>query len=236
MMKCVTVVALAALGLAASARRTSRCPLLTPSRGARCTARRTPPARALPCCPFDTTAPISLLFDGSEDGYANHVFANARMDMAMSIGAATTVGGVTTAPLFGSFTIYDGIIDPAFEIFSGVAAAGTFVRISNTTLFSSATPNFVYTAGPALIAITGPIAFVDPSEGVFTLTSVVAEGGGSFINPDGSFNTFDANASFTGNTQAVPTPGSIAILGLSCLCLAGRRRGNRERVLAANPC
>ncbi|GJQ30207.1 MAG: hypothetical protein HBSAPP03_20910 [Phycisphaerae bacterium] len=174
---------------------------------------------------YDSTASLSFLFDGSEDSLPNHTFVNAVMQLEMTIGAATTLGGVTTAPVSGFFKIYDGSIAPENIIIIGIADAGTYVRISNTNSILFSDPSFSYVAGPALEAITGPIVFTDPSEAVFTLTSVVAAGGGSFLNPDGTFKTFDANASFSGNTQAVPAPGALALVGLGTLVMAKRRRG-----------
>lgn len=173
---------------------------------------------------YDTSAPLAFLFDGSEDSLPSHTFANAFMQLEMTIGAATTNFGVTTAPVSGFFKVYSGSIEPANLIIVGIANAGTYVRISNTNSILFSDPSFAYAAGPALEAITGPITFTDPSEAVFTLTSVVAAGGGSFINNDGTFKTFDANASFSGNTQAVPTPGAIALAALGGLFVTRRRR------------
>ena len=134
--------------------------------------------------------------------------------------------GNTGANDWARARLYQGTVYGAFDLggvkLDGVASAGTLVRISDTNAILFSNPNFTYTAGPALTAITGPLVFSDPTEAVFTLTSIVAEGGGFFINPDGSFKTFDANSSFSGNT--VPTPGALLMAGLGGLCLARRRR------------
>lgn len=173
---------------------------------------------------YDQSAQLSFLFDGSEDSLPSQVFSNARMELQMSLGVSTTVGGITTAPVSGFFKIYDMSSGVREDIIIGIASAGSYVRISNTNSILFSDPNFTYTSGPALDALTGPLTFVAPSEAVFTLTSVLADGGGSFINPDGSFRTFDANSSFTGNTQAIPAPGAIALASLGVLCIARRRR------------
>ncbi|MDX2132461.1 MAG: PEP-CTERM sorting domain-containing protein [Planctomycetota bacterium] len=173
---------------------------------------------------YDQTVPLTFLFDGAGGGFVDHVFTDARMELTMSLGAATTIAGVTTAPVSGSFTIFDMSSGMRRDIVTGTAAAGTFVRISNTNSLLFSDPTFSYAAGPALVDIVGPITFLDPSEGVLTLTSVVTDGGGSFINPDGTFKSFEANASFTGNAEAVPAPGAIALAGLGALCVARRRR------------
>lgn len=172
---------------------------------------------------YDMTASLSFLFDGSEDSLPTHVFADAHMELAMSIGSATTVGGITTAPVSGYFKIYAGAMLPENLILAGIADAGSYVRISNTSSVLFSDPTFSYVAGPALEAITGPLVFTAPAEAVFTLTSILPVGGGSFLNTDGSFKTFDANASFSGNTQAVPAPGAI-VLALAGGVLVARRR------------
>jgi hypothetical protein len=173
---------------------------------------------------YDTAAALSLLFDGSEDGLPNHVFTNARMEMHLSLGAATTVGGVTTAPVSGYFTILDGSGEAGSAILIGLASAGSFVRISGTNSILFSGPNFAYVPGPALLALTGPLTLIDPCEAVFTLTSVNSEGSGVFINPDGTFRTFDANASFTGSAETVPSPGAVSLCVLGGVCLVRRRR------------
>ncbi|CAG1008462.1 hypothetical protein PHYC_03569 [Phycisphaerales bacterium] len=224
MRKSVVIAALAGLGLAAAAQAGVAMSFADPIPGRQMHNQANGSGPGIGFLTYDMAAPIQFLFDGSEDGLPNHVFLNARMEMQMSIGAATTVGGITTAPVSGFFKILDASSETPTEIITGIADAGTFVRISNTNSILFSDPNFSYTPGAALLAVTGPISFIDPSEAVFTLTSVVAEGGGSFINPDGTFRTFDANASFTGNTESVPTPGALALSGLGALCLARRRR------------
>ncbi len=173
---------------------------------------------------YDQSAVLAFLFDGSGAGMPSTIFTDARMEMSMSLGAATTFGGITTAPVSGFFTIYDMSSGSRRDIVTGTASAGTFVRISNTNSMLFSDPDFAYTAGPALVDLTGPLVFLDPTEGVFTLTSVVADGGGSFINPDGTFRSFEANASFTGNAEAIPAPGALVLAGLGALCVARRRR------------
>jgi hypothetical protein len=172
---------------------------------------------------YDTTAPITFLFDGTEESLGSHAFVNARMELSMSIGPAVTIGGVTTAPVEGYFRIFDVSGMTPVDILQGIASAGTFVRISNTNSILFSDPNFHYIVGPALSALVGPVTLIDPSEAVFTLTSVVAAGGGHFINPDGTFRTFDANASFSGNAE-VPAPGAIALAAIGGLLIARRRR------------
>lgn len=225
MQKNVLIVALAGLGLAAVAQGAVTMSFADPIPGRQLHNQVDGFGQGIGLMTYDTTAPLRFLFDGTEDGFASNIFTNARMEMNLSIGAATTLNGLTTAPVTGFFRIYDASTPANLDIIRGVATAGTYVRISNTNAILFSDPNFSYIAGPALTAITGPMIFTNPTEGVFTLTSVVTEGGQGFFNPDGSFRSFDANASFTGNTEsAIPTPGALALAGLSLLCLGVRRR------------
>ena len=177
---------------------------------------------------YDTSAILTFLVDGSEEGFGAVTFTDAHMELSMSLGAATTLGTVTVAPVSGSFTIYRMIGGEVRQnILTGTASAGSFVRISNTNSMLFSDPDFVYSAGAALTAIMPEgMTFASPSEAVFTLTDVAVSGAGpaSFIGPGGVFRNFDANASFTGNTATIPAPGASVALALSGLAAARRRR------------
>lgn len=173
---------------------------------------------------YDQTAVLAFYIDGTAEGFGEVTFGNARMEMDLAIGAAVTFGGVTQAPVTGTFTVYDAT-DGRVDIITGVAQLGTYVRVGNTNSLLFSDPNFVYLPGPALTALMAPgRVFTNPTEGVFTLTSIAAVGGGNFLNPDGTFRTFDANASYSGNTEVIPTPGALALAGLGALCLVRRKR------------
>ncbi|CAG0982986.1 hypothetical protein PHYC_01869 [Phycisphaerales bacterium] len=172
---------------------------------------------------YDIATPIQFLFDGSDESLPTHVFVNARMEMNMTIGAATTVAGITIAPVAGFFRIMDASSEGSADIITGTVSEGAFVRIDNTNSMLFSDPDLIYVPGPALTAITGPLGFIEPSEAVFTLTSVHTVDGSFFINPDGTFQTFDANASFSGN-MGVPAPGAMALGMLGALCLVATRR------------
>lgn len=174
---------------------------------------------------YDTSAPITFLVDGTNEGFGPVSFVNAHMEMSMTLGAASTFGGVTLAPVSGTFTIFHFVDEARENILTGTASAGSFVRISNTNSMLFSDPDFVYTAGAALAALMAPgSSFSDPSEAVFTLTDVAAVGGGSFIGPGGVFKSFDANASFTGNTTVVPAPAASLALALTAAGAIRRRR------------
>lgn len=175
---------------------------------------------------YDTTAPITFLVDGTDEGLSQWTWSNARMEMNLALGAATTFAGVTVAPVQGTFTIYDFTGSVRNDILTGTAAAGTFVRISNTNSILFSDPDFTYTAGPALAALLpSGVSFVNPTEGSFSVTDVsVAEGGGHFIGPGGVFRTFTANSSFSGNTALIPSPGALALAATSGMIALRRRR------------
>ncbi len=174
---------------------------------------------------YDTTAPITFLVDGTNEGFGPVTFTDARMEMLMTLGVASSAGGVTLAPVAGTFTIYQGSGDDRVNILTGTASAGSFVRISNTNSMLFSDPDFVYSAGAALAALMAPgRTFAGPSEAVFTLTDVAALGGGSFIGPGGVFKSFDSNASFTGNTAVVPAPAASLAMALTAVGAIRRRR------------
>jgi hypothetical protein len=177
---------------------------------------------------YDTSAAggLNLLVDGTAEGFGALSFANARMELSMSLGAAITIGGVTVAPVAGSFTIYDFTGNVRTDIITGQSNAGSFVRVLGTNSLQFSTPDgFTYTAGPALQALLAPGRVLAAyQEASFSLTDVQTETGTSFIGPGGVFRSFSANSSFSGNTEVVPTPGAIALLGMGGLLAARRRR------------
>jgi hypothetical protein len=173
---------------------------------------------------YDQNAVLAFIVDGSEEGFGNVIFNNARMELRMELSPATTVAGVTSANVNGSFIIRDA--DTGNEIVRGESEAGAYIRVAgtNSILFSSP-DGFSYTAGPALQAFLAPGRVLAPEqEAVFTLTDIVTPGGGGIFATGGVFKSFTANASFSGNTEVVPAPGAFALVGAAGLLVAGRRR------------
>ena len=175
---------------------------------------------------YSTTDAITLIVDGAASGVGSATFTNARLEMAnLTLGAAQTQNGITTAPVAGSFTFYDFTGNVRVNILTANVAQGSYVRIgaTNALLFSSAL-GLVYTPGPRLQSLlsTGQ-SLGNPQEATFTLTDVTTVGGAPLIGAGGVFSSFDCNASFSGNTQVIPAPASIALLALAGLVSRRRR-------------
>lgn len=178
---------------------------------------------------YDQNAVLNLLVDGgSEPNPFNSAFPNARMEMQMTVFTGVTVSGVFSAPVLGFFRIYDAVSGDT--IIRGDATGGAFIRFGGTSsILLSSDNGFMYTFGPALQALLASFgntgrAPVDPQEATFTITNAVAVGGGSIVNTStGVVRSFNADASYSGNTAVVPAPAAMAILGLGGI-VAGRRR------------
>jgi hypothetical protein len=175
---------------------------------------------------YNSTQAISLIVDGTTESAGMLTFNNARLEMTnMNLGAAQTVGGVTTAPVTGGFTFFDFTGNVRTNILTATIPTGSFVRIGNTNaLLFSSSQGLVYSPGPALTTFLAGATFANPQEAVFTLTDVVVGGSLPLIGAGGVFNSFTANSSYSGNTATVPAPGSIVLLVLGAGVVAGRRR------------
>lgn len=174
---------------------------------------------------YNMAVPISFIVDGSSEPVAfQNTFTNAHLELNLKISAAVTAGGVTTANVDGYFIVTDS---GGNMILRGDSMTGSFVRVggTNSILFSDQT-GFAYTFGSALNALLAPGRVpANPQEAVFTLTNILTAGGAPLFDPITKiFNDFSANSSFTGNTAVVPTPGSLALVGLGGLIAARRRR------------
>lgn len=182
---------------------------------------------------YDTSATTGVIrfIVGSNDGSVpTTVFANARMDMSIEVGLATPIPGGFMAPLSGSFRIFNAStgLDILTGSFGYAGPGGTAVVFgpSGALITNSIVPNdLVYTAGPELTALLPSGQVLAPLfDAVFTLTDIAQIGGGPFVNPNGEVASFDANASFSGTSELIPTPGALALLGLGGLVGLRRRR------------
>ncbi|MBI1189647.1 MAG: hypothetical protein GC200_03065 [Tepidisphaera sp.] len=224
MRKTLITAAVASLGLAAAAQAGIAFSFADPIPGRQLTSTANAQEAGVAGLTYDQSAELVFLVDGTDVGIGNVVFPHAHMEMNLSLGAATTFAGVTQAPVTGSFTIYDLASETRVDILTGVAELGTYVRVGNTNALLFSDPNFVYTPGPALASLLAPgTTFVPSTEAVFTLTDINPS---SFLNSNGTFKSFQANASFTGNTEVevVPAPGAIALAGLGGMLVIRRKR------------
>lgn len=178
----------------------------------------------------NTTGVIRFIVGSNDGSIPTTVFSNARMDMNIHMGLATPVPGGFMAPLSGSFRVFDfsSGLDILTGVFGSQGPGGTAVVFgaSGALITNSIAPNdLVYTAGPALQALLPAGLFLAPLfDAVFTITDIAQIGGGPFINTAGEVASFDANASFSGTSELIPTPGTLALLGVAGLVGIRRRR------------
>lgn len=226
-MKKIAALAMCLAAAAGTAQASITFSFADPVPGSQLSAVADTPAPGIASLSYDTNAAINLLIDGSQEGLGITSFANARMEFTnMTLGAAVTIGGITVAPIAGSFTIYDFTGNVRTDILTGSSQNGSFVRVLGTNSLQFSTPDgFTYTAGPALQAFMAPGTFLTAyQEASFSLTDVQAVGGGNFIGPGGVFRSFTANTSYSGNSEVIPTPGALALAGMGGLLAARRRR------------
>lgn len=226
-MKKISAIAMFVAAAAGSAQASITFSFADPVPGSQLSAVANSPAPGIASLSYDTNATINLLVDGTQEGMGSTAFTNARMEFTnMTLGAAVTIGGITVAPIAGSFTIYDFTGNVRTDIITGTSQAGSFVRVLGTNSLQFSTPDgFTYTAGPALNAWMTPGSILSAyQEASFSLTDVQAVGGGNFIGPGGVFRSFTANSSYSGNTEVIPAPGAIALAGMGGLLAARRRR------------
>lgn len=216
--------ALAALSLAAAARAEVTFSFADPGTGRQFRNDESGAGPGLGQLSYDTAATLAVIVDGSAEGFGVTTFTNARMQLNMALGTATTIAGVTQAPVTGTFALIDNASNTV--IVSGTTILGTFVRVSGTSALFSSDPLFFYTAGPALTAIMPPGAVLTaPAEAVFTLTNLTPDSPGPLWDPfTGVFKDFTGDASYSGSSEVVPAPGAFALLGLGTLVAARRWR------------
>lgn len=175
---------------------------------------------------YDRSANLDFLVDGSTEPtpFAS-VFNGAHMEMSIIIGTAVPAGpNLFVAPVLqGSF--FRIITAGGATILRGDALGGAFVRFGGTqSILLSDITFFSYTFGAALQALLDPgRAPANPQEGTFTVTDILTAGG-PLIGAGGVINSFQSNASFSGNVGVVPTPGAMALVAIGGVLTSRRRR------------
>lgn len=155
---------------------------------------------------------------------------SAFFEVDWQVGSIFTGAGdaVQSATLSGTFQWVDAgsgdvILSGAFT----EAAIVTFgIAGSIVTSSDIVGGQLAYTVGQPLIDL-GIDTLIDPQDAVWTLTDLAAAGAGAppIVEIDGErfFNTFTANAAFTG-TAEIPTPGAMAIAAAAGIAGLRRRR------------
>ncbi|TVQ59444.1 MAG: hypothetical protein EA379_10845 [Phycisphaerales bacterium] len=177
---------------------------------------------------YDPAAVVSLKVDGTQDGFG--VFSvDTRLVMDFTVGTASGVGGVFSAPTSGTFRFeviggaYDGT-----DILSGTMQEGALVSFVTAGALISTSSNGTLTleAGQMLLdamATVNLTELVPQFDASFSLADISP---GVFgLNQFGYMTSFNANAAFVGNAVAIPSPGSAALGAIAImLCMPQRRR------------
>ncbi|HVZ93425.1 MAG TPA: hypothetical protein VG797_02840 [Phycisphaerales bacterium] len=183
---------------------------------------------------YNTSIPVDFVVDATDEGALDAVTFQAIFSTATTVGAVTQVGASTyTAPISGQFEFRRA--DNNQLILSGMYNGATmFITSIVGSLLADGTVDggsLFYSPGPALTSALAGVGYALPGfnlaqamDAVWTLTAITRVQLIQFGGEGPRFlDSFNANAAFTG-TVRVPTPGSIALVGLAGLSLAGRRK------------
>lgn len=177
---------------------------------------------------FRDDVPVDLQLVGTDDAsFLGVQDFSAFLVTEFEVGALVSDAGavIAEAAISGSFRWVDAISNEV--ILSGEFSEAAVIQFglagSIITTSEIVGGRLAYTPGQVLVDL-GVTELFDPQDGVWSLTDVEFADGESIIEigQDRFFNTFEANAAFTG-TAFVPAPGAGALVGLGVL-LAGRRR------------
>lgn len=177
----------------------------------------------------DLPVDLEIRDDASAPGDAPLATFSAFFDVSWEVGAIFTEAGsaVQSATLGGSFQWRDA--DTNEVILSGEFTEAAIVSfgIAGSIVTSSDIlgGQLEYTVGQPL-ADAGIPTLVNPQDAVWTLTNIIAAGAAPpIVEIEGQrfFNTFVANAAFTG-TAEIPTPGALAIAAVAGVAGLRRRR------------
>lgn len=168
-------------------------------------------------------AAMTLVIDGTQEGLGIQTF-NAQLQMDLTIGAVEgSLGGALFAPILGGFFLFVDVDAGNEVIFSGIVTNGGLLTLSTVgSLITTSSTNGLFLAeGPALAGFLGGLHLAPGFDISFTLTNISP---GVTTNQDNFLTSFTANSAFTGNAELIPTPGSMALFGLSAMSLSIRRR------------
>lgn len=172
-----------------------------------------------------TNGPVTLTVDGTDEGLGVEVFS-ANVFMDLQIGAvANEEGGTFIAPILGgSFSFED--VGSGETILSAVLGddSGAVLTLGTTGNiiaegFGSAN-GLVFNAGSALMSFLNGLSLLPAFNANFTLTGMDEP---ATVTDNGFLEDFSANSAFTG-TAHIPTPGTVALAGLSIATMTLRRK------------
>lgn len=177
--------------------------------------------------------PVELVVNAINEGAAQAVTFDAKFVKNVDVGAVTDLGGGTySASITGTFEYLTN--DISEDLILGGTFTGALIFIISdvgTIVASDSVGDLVYTAGQEMIdRLLSDANYVFPGfdplggrDAAWTLTdltgiSLVSSGDDDF------FGDFSASAAYTGTADVIPTPGSIALMGLAGLGVISRRR------------
>ncbi len=171
---------------------------------------------------------LQFKVDATEEGGSITTF-DAILDWDLQYGPATVIGSTVIAEVTGTFEYRRADNDEV--ILSGdVGQASLIVTIGVGSILTDFITNLTYEVGPALTAADPVVTDLQGEfDGVYTLTRLRFDDGQQTIIGDDQltyFNSFSANAAFTGTAERIPAPGSVALgaLGLGLAATRLRRR------------
>ncbi len=169
---------------------------------------------------------VTFTVDGTDEGLGVVVFT-ASVQMDLEIGAVTgQPGGTFIAPILnGSFSFTDmGTGDTIISAVVGPDAGAVLALGSTGNIIaqgSGGANGLVFTAGSALDTFLGGLTLGPIFDANFTLTNISPA---AVLSDNDFLEDFDANSAFTGNADVIPSPGTIALAGLSMLTLVASRK------------
>jgi hypothetical protein len=147
--------------------------------------------------------------------------------MFLEVGAvADQEGGTFIAPILsGMFSFTD--MDSGMTLLTATmgAEAGAVLALGTTGNIiaqgGGGAGGLTFTAGSGLAAFLGGLTLGPIFDANFTLTNIDPA---ATLSDNDFLEDFEANSAFTGNAEVIPSPGAIALAGLSLLTFAASRK------------
>lgn len=174
-----------------------------------------------------TGSNVALTVDGTDEGLGQTTFANTAVSMFLEVGAVEgQEGGTFIAPILsGMFSFTD--MDSGMTLLTATmgAEAGAVLALGTTGNIiaqgGGGAGGLTFTAGSGLAAFLGGLTLGPIFDANFTLTNIDPA---ATLSDNDFLEDFEANSAFTGNAEVIPSPGAIALAGLSLLTFAASRK------------